>query len=79
MHHGAGGDPSRPAYDSKNQLVRHDSVTQNASFTYSYDKAGNITAVKRYAYTTGSLGTALETRSYTYSTTSWQIKSRAAA
>ncbi len=58
-------------YDAKNQLVRHDSVTQNASFTYEYDKAGNITARKRYAYTTGTLGTPTETRSYVYGNSSW--------
>ncbi len=40
--------------DAKNQLVRHDSVTQNASFTWEYDNAGNITAWKRYAYATGT-------------------------
>ncbi len=57
--------------DAKNQLVRHDSVTQNASFTYEYDKAGNITARKRYAYTTGTLGTPTETRNYLYGNSSW--------
>ncbi|MBQ3482259.1 MAG: RHS repeat protein [Oscillospiraceae bacterium] len=41
-------------YDAKNQLVRHDSVTQNASFTWEYDRAGNITARKRYAYAAGT-------------------------
>ena len=59
------------SYDAKNQLVRHDSVTQNASFTWDYDNAGNITAWKRYAYTTGTLGQALETRSYVYGDTTW--------
>ncbi|MBQ3482257.1 MAG: RHS repeat-associated core domain-containing protein [Oscillospiraceae bacterium] len=58
-------------YDAKNQLVRHDSVTQNASFTWEYDPAGNITARKRYAYTTGTLGTPTETRSYVYGNSSW--------
>ena len=59
------------SYDAKGQLIRHDSATQNASFTYSYDKAGNITAVSKYAYTTGTLGTALETKNYTYATGTW--------
>lgn len=61
----------RYEYDAKGQLTRHDSVTQNASFRYEYDKAGNITAKKQYAYTTGALGAAVSTRSYTYSTGGW--------
>ena len=59
-------------YDAKNQLIRHDSATQNASFVYEYDKAGNITAVKQYAYTTGTLGAVQSTTSYSYSTGTWK-------
>ena len=33
-------------YDSKNQLVRHDSAKANKSYTYTYDSAGNITSRK---------------------------------
>lgn len=58
-------------YDSKNQLTRHDSVTQNKSFTYEYDAAGNILSKKEYAYTTGTLGAATRTINYTYGDTSW--------
>ena len=58
-------------YDQKNQLTRHDSKTQNASFVYDYDSAGNILFVKRYAYTTGTLGDVLETKTYTYGDSSW--------
>ena len=58
-------------YDKKNQLTRHDSKTQNATFVYTYDSAGNIKSVKRYAFTTGALpSSALETRSYVYDS-SW--------
>ena len=58
-------------YDKKNQLTRHDSKTQNATFVYTYDSAGNIKSVKRYAFTTGTLpSSALETRSYVYDS-SW--------
>mgnify|MGYP002515998197 CR=1 FL=1 len=58
-------------YDQKNQLTRHDSKTQNASFVYTYGQAGNILSVKRYAYTTGTLGDVLETKTYTYGDSSW--------
>ena len=67
----AARDPESNSYDAKNQLFRHDSATQNASYTWDYDNAGNITAWKRYAYTTGTLGQALETRSYVYGDTTW--------
>ena len=58
-------------YDSKNQLTRHDSATKNKSYTYTYDKAGNILNRKEYAYTTGTLGTATRTINYTYGNSSW--------
>ena len=61
-------------YDSKNQLVRHDSVTQNCTITYAYDAGGNITSKNIYAYTTGSLDgkTANETINYTYGNDAWK-------
>ena len=61
-------------YDAKNQLVRHDSVTQNCTITYSYDAGGNITAKKTYAYTTGSLDNvaATNTVNYTYGNSAWK-------
>ena len=61
-------------YDAKNQLVRHDSVTQNCTITYAYDAGGNITSKKIYAYTTGSLdGKApTETINYTYGNSAWK-------
>ncbi len=61
-------------YDSKNQLVRHDSVTQNCTITYAYDAGGNITSKKIYAYTTDSLtGKApTETINYTYGNSAWK-------
>ena len=60
-------------YDSKNQLVRHDSVTQNCTITYAYDAGGNITSKKIYAYTTDSLDgkTPTETINYTYGNSAW--------
>ena len=61
-------------YDAKNQLVRHDSVTQNCTITYAYDAGGNITTKKIYAYTTDSLtGKApTETVNYTYGNSAWK-------
>ena len=42
-------------YDAKNQLVRHDSVTQDCTITYTYTASGNLDKKKIYSYTTGSL------------------------
>ena len=60
-------------YDAKNQLVRHDSATLKATYTYAYDAGGNITTKKTYAYTTGSLDgkTATETINYIYGNSAW--------
>ena len=59
-------------YDSLNQLVRHNSVTQNKTYTYTYDKGGNITSKVEHAYTTGTPGTAQNTVSYGYTSTVWK-------
>ena len=61
-------------YDAKNQLVRHDSVTQNCTITYAYDAGGNITSKSVYAYTTGDLTgkTATDTVSYDYGNDAWK-------
>ena len=60
-------------YDAKNQLVRHDSATLKATYTYAYDAGGNITSKKIYAYTTDSLTgkTPTETINYTYGNSAW--------
>ena len=66
-------------YDALGQLIRVNdqndttSGTAGTTWTYEYDRGGNILAKKRYAYTTGTLGTALETVTYTYDTT-WKDK-----
>ena len=45
--------------------------------TYSYDygnntyDGGNITSKKEYAYTTGTLGTPINTDTYVYGNTNW--------
>ena len=67
-----GEQQERYAYTSLNQLARHDSATQNKSFTYAYDQGGNIKWVKEYAYTTGTLGTVQRTISYGYTDGTWK-------
>ena len=42
------------------------------SWVFAYDTAGNILSKKEYAYTTGTLGAALDTKTYTYATTGWK-------
>lgn len=58
-------------YDDLNQLIREDNPYTNESYVFAYDNNGNRTSKKTYAYTTGTLGTATATQSYTYGDTSW--------
>ena len=53
-------------YNSSNELVRVDDAVLNKIVTYDYDYVGNITSVKTYIYTTGTLGTPLTIQNYTY-------------
>ena len=57
------------AYDSLGQLTRVNDPHENATWVYNYDLGGNITSKVRYAYTTGTLGAALETIPYSYTAT----------
>jgi len=41
---------------------------------YAYDQGGNIQSKTAYAYTTGTVGTAVKTDSYTYGDTNWKDK-----
>ena len=67
-------------YDNLGQLTRvndpSDATSGSAGTTwvYDYDRGGNILSKKRYAYTTGSLGTVLQTISYTYGDSNWKDK-----
>ncbi len=54
-------------YDAKNQLVKHDSVTLNATFTYTYDVAGNIKSKTIYNKEDGTTSTI----DYTYGNSAW--------
>ena len=49
------------------RLTREDNERLGKSFAYTYDLGGNITSRKEYAYTTGTLGSALKTANYVYS------------
>ena len=63
------------SYDALGQLVRHDSVSQNKTFVFEYDKNGNILSKKEYSYTTGSLPSEpVSSVVYGYSDTSWKDK-----
>jgi len=71
IKNGSGVIQNQYAYDDLGQLVREDNRALNKSYTYSYDNAGNITSRKTYSFTTGTLGTATKTESYTYGNASW--------
>ena len=58
------------AYDSLNQLVRENNQQIGKTYTYTYVN-GNITERKEYAYTTGELGEALDTKIWSYTDASW--------
>ena len=54
------------------RLIHEDNRPLNKSYTFAYDNAGNITEKKTYAFTTGTLGTAIETLAYSYGDTQWK-------
>ena len=56
------------------QLIRVNDPHENATWVYNYDRGGNILSKVRYAYTTGTLGTALETTPYAYGDANWKDK-----
>ena len=58
-------------YDSLGQLVREDNRAKNCSYVYEYDNAGNITAKRWYAFTTGTLGTPQGVDLYSYEDSLW--------
>ena len=47
---------------------------ENATWVYNYDRGDNILSKVKYAYTTGTLGTAVETIPYAYSDSNWKDK-----
>ena len=62
------------AYDALRQLIRVNDPHENATWVYNYDRGGNILSKMKYAYTTGTLGAAVETIPYVYGDTNWKDK-----
>ena len=58
-------------YDSVGQLIRENNLRANKTWVWTYDNAGNILSRKEYNYTTGTLGTPLDTIVYTYGDAAW--------
>lgn len=67
-------DKSSYEYDKLGQLTRENSVEENKTRVYNYDNGGNITSIKEYAYTTGTLGSVTKTIPYAYTDTNWKDK-----
>jgi RHS repeat-associated protein len=54
-------------YDGLNRLTRENNVFENATYTYTYDNSGNLTAKNTHDFTWAwSIGPILETQSYDY-------------
>lgn len=65
------GKITRYIYDNMNQLIREDNPYTNKTYKYIYDSNGNRLKKETYAYTTGTLGTVINTESFTYCDSSW--------
>ena len=61
-------------YDALGQLIRVNDPHENATWIYNYDRGGNIISKVKYAYTTGAVGTAIETIPYVYGDSNWKDK-----
>ena len=67
-------------YDPLGQLIRVNDQsdttagTDGTTWTYEYDCGGNILSKSRYEYTPGTLGTAQETVTYSYTDANWRDK-----
>jgi len=59
-------------YDKANQLIRENDGFSGKTWTYSYDRFGNMLQKVEYAYTTGTPGTPIKTYAYVYSTGEWK-------
>ena len=54
----------RYTYDELSQLGREDNRWLDKTIVYTDDAGGNLTSKEEYAYTTGSVGTAENSKSY---------------
>ena len=67
-------------YDLLGQLIRandpYDTTAGDSGTTwvYSYDQGGNILSRAAYAFTTGAVGTAMQTNRYVYDDANWKDK-----
>ena len=65
-------------YDAIGQLIRVNDQTDTTAGTtgttwvFTYDLGGNILTKNAYAYTTGTVGTAVQNHSYTYGNSNWK-------
>ncbi len=63
------------SYDGFNQLIRENiKINENSysrTFTYTYNHQGNVTSIKEYAYTTGTLGSVLKEKRMFYENIYW--------
>ena len=67
-----GGKTTTYVYDAANQLIRENNQAAGKTWAWTYDDAGNILTKKEYAYTTGTVGTVLDTIDYTYGSSEWK-------
>ena len=65
---------SKHIYNALGQLIRVNDPHENATWVYNYDRGGNITSKVKYAYTTGTLGAAVETIPHAYGDANWKDK-----
>lgn len=57
---------------SCNDATDKTSGSSGTTWTYTYDRGGNILSKKRYAFTESTLGAILETVTYTYGDSDWK-------
>ena len=61
-------------YDALGQLTRVNDEWEEYTWTYAYDRGGNIVNKAKYYYTEGAPGTPVETVAYTYGDANWKDK-----
>jgi RHS repeat-associated protein len=59
-------------YNELNEVIRENNQRDNKTFVYNYDLGGNLLSKVEYAYTTGTLGTPVDTIPYVYGNTNWK-------